>query len=191
MTGAGARVADDIVEGTDPDAVKWFSRRIKDGDREAVLERIGAWNPSQVFTLMRELPLNRARTLFGWIPLTRAVGILDIVDPRSAQLRQSEVQDLGPALRGEEDVSRFEIAMNHPPLVSRGQSLRHLQRAINRRTQGDGAISNAIPETLTLEVLGDHERPTFPLAQIVDSENVRVVECRGGSGFALEALEPI
>jgi magnesium transporter len=83
MTGAGARVADDIVEGTDPDAVKWFSRRIKDGDREAVLERIGAWNPSQVFTLMRELPLNRARTLFGWIPLTRAVGILDIVDPRA------------------------------------------------------------------------------------------------------------
>ena len=86
MAGAGAEVADGSVEGTDPEAVKWFSRRIRAGDRDAVLERIGTWNPSQVFTLMRELPLNRARTLFAWIPLTRAVGILDIVDPRAGAI---------------------------------------------------------------------------------------------------------
>jgi len=43
---------------------------------------------------------------------------------RLHQLRQTEVQDFQPAVRRETQIPRFEIAVNHPLLVGRGQAFR-------------------------------------------------------------------
>ena len=110
---------------------KWFSRRIKEGDRDAVLAELGTWKIRQVFTLMQELPLKRARVLFHWLPMARAIGILDVVDPEAgAILAADETIDRLIEIAEGLDIDEAVERITHLPEETR-------ERVIERLPPGD------------------------------------------------------
>ena len=57
---------------------------------------------------------------------------------RADQFRQTEVENLDPAVGGDEQVTRFDVPMNDTAIVRRGQTAGDLTRVIGRLAGGSG-----------------------------------------------------
>ena len=105
------------------------------------------------------------------------------------ELGQAEVEELGLAPFGDEDVGRLDVPVDDPRPVGR------LERIGDLRPDGQGAIDGQRPalqlflERSSLHELHDDKRHAALVAEVVDRADVRVVQGGRGPGLAPEPLE--
>ena len=114
------------------------------------------------------------------------VGIARFHDPGHA-----EVEDLGAAVGGEEDVRRLHVAVDDALLVGGGESRRHLHRDVDRAARRQRAALQRLVQGLAFEQLRDHIRRRTLDVHVVDRHDVGVAERRGRSRLLCEAVESI
>ena len=107
----------------------------------------------------------------------------------AGQLRQSEVEDLDAVVRRDEQVLGLEIAMDDPLLVRRREPARDGDGIVDRLAHRQRPGRQPLPERLPFEQLRDDERRASFGADVVDREDVRMVQRRGGACFLLEAVQ--
>lgn len=91
---------------------------------------------------------------------------------------------------GQEHVGRLEIAVHDAARVQRRQGRQDAEP--DRDGLGDRKTSafQAVRQRLALEQLHRDEEPTLVVANLVDLAHVRVIDTRGGPGFAPESPAP-
>jgi hypothetical protein len=109
----------------------------------------------------------------------------------AGQLGQSEVQNLDPIVRGDEQILGLEIAMGDSLLVRRRKSPRHGDGIADRLSHRDGSGQQPLPQCGSVQKLRHDERRIALCADVVDREDIGVVEGSGGAGFLLEPLQAV
>ena len=66
-----------------------------------------------------------------------------------------------------------------------------LPRVIERLSRSDSALLYQLAQLFAFEQLGDDVRRAFMVADVVNRQDVRVVQRRGGERFLLEAAQTI
>ncbi len=199
----GGRAVDDPVHGRQRrraahrrqrlvhDAVEDLRRRLsgkrraadqqleEDGaDREEIrsgVERIGG-------ELLGRHVVRRAHDRSGH----RDVGMC-LVGGLLCRARQPEVEQLD-AVGGEKDVRRFEVAMDQPAGVNRGQRREDPQRDVNALGERHRPAGEPRRQRLALEQLHRDEQLAVGLADLVQLADVGVRDAGGGARLAPEAL---
>jgi hypothetical protein len=104
---------------------------------------------------------------------------------------QTEIEDLHRAVAGQEHVLRFEVTMNDPPIVGAGQSLRDLDRRLDRSSERQGTIGEPLAQRGTLQKLLHDVGASVVHPHIMHRHDVGMLECGGGLGLLLEAPKAI
>jgi hypothetical protein len=102
---------------------------------------------------------------------------------------QAEIRDLGSALAGQQDIGRFQIAVNDPALVSNldGVSQRGHQRGgLSRRL---GRARQLLGQVATLDKFHREIRPAVHLAGFVNLHDIRMTQTGHCLGLAQEPLQ--
>ena len=107
------------------------------------------------------------------------------------ELRETEVEDLDPAVPRQKDVLGFQVPVDDPLLVRRRESLGELDRIVRRLADGDRARGDPLAQRLPLEQLGDDVGRPVHGADVVDRGDVRVIEHPGRPRLLLEAVQPV
>ena len=100
---------------------------------------------------------------------------------------QAEIQDLEAALRGDPQIFRFQVPVDEPLAVGRGQTLGHLDGEVCGLPPGDRPARKPVPERFALQQFHDQVGSVALPSHVEDGQNVRVVQRRHGLGLALEA----
>ena len=100
---------------------------------------------------------------------------------------ETEVQDLHAAIGGDEDILRFQIAMDDPLLVCGGQTICDISADLQHLPDRQGAVFQPRAKRLALEQLHDGVRSAFVLPEVVDGEDVGMRQRGDGAGLAFEA----
>jgi hypothetical protein len=103
------------------------------------------------------------------------------------QLSQAEVEDLDPAVVGDEQVLGLQVAVYDPLLVGRGQTARHAGGVFDCLALGQRRAGHAITQRFAFEQLGDDVGGSIVSADIVDDEDIGMVQRPGRLDFLLEA----
>ena len=107
----------------------------------------------------------------------------------AGQLGQSEIEDLGQAVRGDHDIARLDVAVDDAVFVGLGQSLGDLGGDADRVGRGQRAAGDPLLEGLAgITGHGDVETAVLRFVDVVNGADVRVVEARRGAGLVDEPL---
>jgi len=106
-------------------------------------------------------------------------------------LGEAEVEDLHPAVVGEEEVVGLDVAVDDALGVSGGEPVRNCGADLGRPLPAHAGRRDRAAQALALEQLGDGEAGLAVAAEVVDREDVRVGEPGDRLRLALEALEPV
>src|SRR5258708_1583820 len=93
-----------------------------------------------------------------------------------------------PAL-GDEDVARFDITMNDALIVRSVEGVANLDTDCEEGVYREWAATDAMFERHSIEVLHSNERLTLMSSDFIDGTDVRVVQCRGGTGFSPQTFQ--
>ena len=104
---------------------------------------------------------------------------------------ETEVENLGPAVVGDEKIFRLQVAMDDALFVRGGQAAGDLLGVVDGFAGSERAVAQAVAEGLALEQFGDDVGRAVFLADIEDGENVGMVQRRGRAGFLREALQAL
>jgi len=113
------------------------------------------------------------------------------ISGRRHLLRQSEIEDLDPTVPGDEEVRRFQIAMDDAFPVRRREPGGDLYREVERLLRRKGSFPDPIGERLTIEELRHEIIDSLVAADVVNGEYVGVVEPPCRLGFVAESLEAL
>ena len=172
----------------DQSLVKAVSHLIKEKKQREVLEALSNWEAADVVELLIHLPLKRARKLYDLLPVSRAVSILSIIDPRLRAVLMEEsavnrVRQLVDRL-DEDDAARLLSALP-PPMaqaVVRDQpGAENLRQRLSYGEDTAGEIMShllvAVPESWTLgEAISEVRARSNRIAKLYE---VYVVDSRG------------
>ncbi len=103
--------------------------------------------------------------------------------------REAEIEDLGLAAIGDEDVCRLDVAMDDAFAVGGVEGVGHADRQVEQSIDRERAHGDAVLQGDALQKLHRDKGPAVVLVDVVNRADVRVVERTGGAGLALEALE--
>ena len=104
-------------------------------------------------------------------------------------LGQTEVQNLGIAAFGHEDVRWFDVAVDNTLLVRRFECVRHLDGDFNHPVDGKGVSLNQVLQCFAVhELHGDERTPAF-LGDLIDRADIGMVQRRSSTRLAPEALQ--
>ncbi len=103
--------------------------------------------------------------------------------------REAEVEDLGPAAPGQEDVLGLQVAVDEAVSVSFRERFRDLRCHLERAAERKRAPHERRPERLALEELADREGHAFDPAEVVDGHDSGVREGGDRLGLGLEVGE--
>ena len=107
---------------------------------------------------------------------------------RARQLSHAKIQDFYPALAGNKQVLRLEIAMHEVLLVRCHQAARNLRRKIHGGADRQRSRRlQALPQRHSFQQFGNNVGRALMPADVVDGQNVRVVELGRGARLLLEA----
>ena len=106
------------------------------------------------------------------------------------QLGEAEVEDLHPAVAGDEDVLGLQVAVDDALVVRGGEAAGDLDGVVDglARRQRRGADARA--QRLAFEQLRDDVGRAVVAADVVDGEDVRMIERAGRACFLLEPAQP-
>ena len=104
-------------------------------------------------------------------------------------LRQAEIEDLGLAACGQEDIGRLDVAMDDAGAVRGVEGVGQRCANVEQRRQLDRARTEPLAQRLSLEQLHREIVSIALLADVVDGADVRVIERRGGARLAQKALD--
>ncbi len=90
---------------------------------------------------------------------------------------------------GDKNVGWFDIAVYDALGVRRLKRVADLEREIEQFRNWYRLAGDAVPERLAFQELHHEKRPALIIAQIVNRADARMIQGRGGAGFALEPLE--
>ncbi len=108
-----------------------------------------------------------------------------------AELGESEVEHLHPAVAVDHDVAGFEIAVLDPLGVRRGEGVGQRHGDAEELLERQAALGDRLREGLALDVLHGEEALAVGLFDRVDGDDVGVVEGGDGLDLALEAGEAL
>jgi hypothetical protein len=106
-----------------------------------------------------------------------------------AELRQPEVQDLGVAPAGDEDVGRLDVPVHDAPGMRRIERIGNLRRDLEQLLGPDRRPLDPVLQRLPFEQLHGDEALPRVLADLVNGADVRVIQRGGRTRFAREPLE--
>ncbi len=107
------------------------------------------------------------------------------------ELRQPEIQDLHPSVRGDEDVLRLQVAMNHALAIRRCQAMRDLRRKLRGLAHRQRPGAHLLAQRFAFEQFTDEIRRALVNARVVNGQYVRMIQRRQRLGLLLEAPQPI
>jgi hypothetical protein len=107
------------------------------------------------------------------------------------RLRQAEIEDLDAGVSRDEDVLRFQVAMNDAFLMRRGQAARDLHRDVDRAPRRQRSLRQPVAKRLAIEQLRDDEPQTALVADVIQREDIRMVQGRDGAGLLFEPAQSI
>src|ERR1700747_2228112 len=108
---------------------------------------------------------------------------------RRRELRQTEIKDLYLAAPSHENIRGLDVAVDDAACVRCVQRIGNLDAEVEDLIEGQWSVVDPMLERLTVEVLHGDEGAAVEFADIVNCANIGVVERRGGTRFALKALE--
>ena len=100
---------------------------------------------------------------------------------REPGLSQTEVQNLDPAVFRDEEILRLEVTMNDAFVVGSCEPMRDLNSVIDGFADRNRATLQDIPQRFANEQFRDQIRRAFEDAELVDSKDVGMVECRAAA----------
>jgi hypothetical protein len=104
-------------------------------------------------------------------------------------LHEAEIEQLHASLARDEDVLRFQVAVDDAFLVGCGQPLGHLHGELDRLACGKRAVLEPLAQRLPFEELHDGVRGGAVPPEVVDGKDVRMRELGDRARLALEACE--
>ncbi len=107
------------------------------------------------------------------------------------QLGEAEVEDLHPAVVGDEEVLGLQVPVDDPLLVRGGEAVDDLERVVDRLARRERAAREDRAQRLAFEELLDDVGRAVVLADVVDGGDVGVVQDAGGLGLLLEAAQAV
>ena len=114
-----------------------------------------------------------------------------VVRGPAEELRQPEVDHLHVAVGPHHHVFRLDVAMHDAARVCDRQRRGHLNRDADRLAHRNGAAVQPLPERVALDQFADDERPTVDVAEVVNHQDVRMVERRGGTRLGAEPSQAV
>ena len=127
----------------------------------------------------------------GTVPAGVMVSVSASPVDRQPNLGESEVEDLDPAVGGDDHVFRLQVAVNDP-LGSGPQPTRRRSPLRSPPPSANPCRWTECPaEVLTLQQFGDRVGDALFGPEIMDGENVRVVQFGDSLRLALETGETI
>src|SRR5215813_9871336 len=124
-------------------------------------------------------------------PFLRGRVLVYAVKMLPVEFSKTEIEDLHPPVVRDEQVLRLQVTMDDAFGMRGGQSLGDLPRVIDSLSRSDCALFYQFAQLLAFEQFGDDIGRAFMRADVVNREDVRVVERRGGAGFLLEAAQAV
>src|SRR2546429_6016740 len=115
-------------------------------------------------------------TLFPYTTLFRSLG-------------ETEVENLGLAAGGHKNSGWLDVAVDDAFGVRGVQRVGHLAPQVQKQVQRERAARDAITKGVAFEILHDEKIAAGGFADVINGANTRVIQRRGGAGFALKALE--
>jgi hypothetical protein len=104
------------------------------------------------------------------------------------ELGDAEVGDLHAALFVQQDVLRFDVAMDDTFVVGELQRLANLRHDLQRLARGKLPRSLQLPQVQSVHKLHDEERQSVHLAELVNGHNVGMTQPGQGAGLAVESF---
>ncbi len=111
--------------------------------------------------------------------------------PGVRELGEAEVQDLQPAVPGDEQVLRLQVPVDDPLLVSRGKPVSHLQRVVDSLARREPSAREHRAQRLSFQQLADDVGRSFMSPDVVDRRDVGMVEEPRGLRLLLEPPQPV
>jgi hypothetical protein len=106
-------------------------------------------------------------------------------------LCQTEVEDFHPAIFGDEDVVRLQVAVHDSFVVGGGESVGHLNPVVDRFPERQWSCIQALAESFTLQQFGNQEVGAVLVAHVEDGKQIVMVQRAENSRFLLKALQTI
>ncbi len=97
-----------------------------------------------------------------------------------SNLGEAEVQNLGVAPLGNENVRRLDVTVNDAFRVRRIQRIRNVDCHMQEPLQFHRLTGDQMFQCRAIEVLHGNERPAFFLANLMNRADVGVIQCRSG-----------
>ncbi len=110
------------------------------------------------------------------------------IPPGRLALGQAEVEELHPAIEGDEHVGGLDVAVADPLFVGRAQRQRDLDGVFERLPIGQGPAGQPLAERLPLQQLGDHVGHALLRAHVEHGQYVRVVQAPRRARLPAEPL---
>src|SRR6266571_3747373 len=107
------------------------------------------------------------------------------------ELGNAKVQNLHASIFGDEDVLRLQVAMDDPFLVRSRQTMRNLDRIVDRFAFRLRRAAQSFAQRLAFEQFRDDVRRAVMRADIVDGKNVGMVQGARSLRFLLETPQAI
>src|SRR5271168_35302 len=102
---------------------------------------------------------------------------------------QSEIEQLGLAALGDENVRRLDVAVDDSLGMSGFERVGDLNAEIEKLFGLEGAAFDAMLESFALEQLHGDERLAVVLTDLVNRADVRVIQSGSSTSLALKSLE--
>ena len=98
----------------------------------------------------------------------------------------AEIENLDAALAGQHHVLGFQIAVHDALGMGGGEAFGTLPGNRPRLPDRQGAVGDRLAERAALDELHGNPRQAVALADVVDRDDGRMVQRRGGAGFGFE-----
>ncbi len=106
------------------------------------------------------------------------------------ELGQAEIEHPDPSGFLDHDVGRLEVAMRDAFVVRGPQRIREGNGDFEELVESEPALGNQVFERFSVDELHRVEVNVFRGFDAVDRDDVRMIQCGDGSGFAFETLPP-
>jgi len=108
-----------------------------------------------------------------------------------SELGEAEIEDFHSSVSSDEDVLGFQITVDDPLLVRRGQAVGDLERMAERLSRSKGTASESGPKSLAFQQLLDHVGRAVLLSNVVDRRDIGMVQDPRGPGLLLESAQTV